>query len=60
MALRKRLEGTGTIISSMFVLWWTLFVMAYVSDSAVLDFLSKWSPLVLIPWGVIDVWRHNR
>jgi hypothetical protein len=57
---RFSVSGVGVILGSMFFVWWALFVMAYVTDSDTLWFLVKWSPCLLIPWGVIDVLRHNR
>ncbi|AWN05309.1 hypothetical protein SEA_IBANTIK_87 [Streptomyces phage Ibantik] len=60
MPRKISLSGVGIILGSMFVVWWVLFVMAYVTDSDTLWFLVKWSPCVLIPWGVIDVWRHRK
>lgn len=60
MSRRFNLSSVGTILGSMFVVWWALFVLAYVTDSDTLWFLTRWSPCLLIPWGAIDVWRHRK
>jgi hypothetical protein len=57
MASKGKAGSVAVILLSAFVLWWTLFVFAWVSGAPESWALVKWSPIVLIPWALVDIAR---
>jgi hypothetical protein len=57
MASKGKTGSVSVILLSVFALWWTLFVFAWVSGVQEAWALVKWSPLVLIPWALVDIAR---
>lgn len=57
MVSRNKRGSVAIILLSVFVVWWTLVVFAWVSGAQEAWTLVKWSPVVLVPWALVDIAR---